>query len=547
MQTRLLSSVGQRAALGLAVLFSEYLALYLALAHRHDGAILAKLPPYWGVTAWYATLLVGAAGALAAAVTILGGAELRSQAGRFRTLLPPIGSWWLALHVASYAGSAGVAMLVFARPQLAAGLAAWLLVAWLSGLGLAVAALCLALFGSSLGVLQRSSRGLLLSALLVTGLACFAALEVLPSWPSLAPLTLVISSALLRLFFADVVVQSEAAIIGLPGFSVTVAPSCSGVEGMALLAMFLAGYLVRFRRDLRFPRALLLVPAGVFLAFLANAARIASLVALGARADPEIAKGGFHSMAGWIFFCVLAVGLVVLAERSRLLLRGEAHPAPYTSRAEDDAVASPMTAYCLPFLVILAVGLVTRAFSASTDMLYPLRVFAAAGALWLLRNHYRSLVRAPSPSAIAIGVLVFALWLLMHPAGGLEATAAMQNEMAALPLAGRVPWLAMRVLGSALVVPIVEELAFRGFLQRRVLGDPFERVPQGRFGMSSLIVSAVTFGVLHPNWLPGTLAGVLFSIATYRRGQLVDAIAAHATANALLCAWVLTFQRWDLW
>jgi membrane protease YdiL (CAAX protease family) len=47
--------------------------------------------------------------------------------------------------------------------------------------------------------------------------------------------------------------------------------------------------------------------------------------------------------------------------------------------------------------------------------------------------------------------------------------------------------------------------------------------------------------------LAGTFAGLAYALAVYRRGRLADAIAAHATTNALLAAWVVGYQRWDLW
>jgi membrane protease YdiL (CAAX protease family) len=54
--------------------------------------------------------------------------------------------------------------------------------------------------------------------------------------------------------------------------------------------------------------------------------------------------------------------------------------------------------------------------------------------------------------------------------------------------------------------------------------------------------------VLHPGrWLAGTLAGMLYAIALYRRGQLVDAVLAHGTTNALLAVYVLTTGSWSLW
>lgn len=55
------------------------------------------------------------------------------------------------------------------------------------------------------------------------------------------------------------------------------------------------------------------------------------------------------------------------------------------------------------------------------------------------------------------------------------------------------------------------------------------------------------FGALHGRWLAGTLAGMAYVLALYRRGAIVDAIAAHATTNALIACVVLAMGRWSLW
>ena len=45
----------------------------------------------------------------------------------------------------------------------------------------------------------------------------------------------------------------------------------------------------------------------------------------------------------------------------------------------------------------------------------------------------------------------------------------------------------------------------------------------------------------------GAVAGALYGVALRRRGEVADAVAAHATTNALLLAFVAATGRWDLW
>ncbi len=43
------------------------------------------------------------------------------------------------------------------------------------------------------------------------------------------------------------------------------------------------------------------------------------------------------------------------------------------------------------------------------------------------------------------------------------------------------------------------------------------------------------------------LAGLAFGLILVRRGRLGEAVAAHATANALIALSVLAADQWQLW
>jgi CAAX prenyl protease-like protein len=69
-----------------------------------------------------------------------------------------------------------------------------------------------------------------------------------------------------------------------------------------------------------------------------------------------------------------------------------------------------------------------------------------------------------------------------------------------------------------------------------------------QFPWVALVVSSTAFGLMHGSrWLAGTAAGAIYAFAFLRRNRLGDAIAAHATTNALLAAWVLLGDNWKFW
>lgn len=104
-------------------------------------------------------------------------------------------------------------------------------------------------------------------------------------------------------------------LVGTPRFLVRVTDACSGMEGAGLMLGFAAAYLWVFRRDCRFPHAFFLVPAGIAVLFVLNAARISALVLLGNAGASHAAITGFHSEAGWIFFLVVALSFAQAARR----------------------------------------------------------------------------------------------------------------------------------------------------------------------------------------------------------------------------------------
>ena len=69
-----------------------------------------------------------------------------------------------------------------------------------------------------------------------------------------------------------------------------------------------------------------------------------------------------------------------------------------------------------------------------------------------------------------------------------------------------------------------------------------------RSGCQECSSSSLAFGIAHGAWwLPGVVAGLAYAVLLRRTGRLGEAIAAHATTNALIAVWVLGLQQWQLW
>jgi exosortase E/protease (VPEID-CTERM system) len=357
-------------------------------------------------------------------------------------------------------------------------------------------------------------------------------------WRSTAAATLAIVDQILRLFDPAPVRDASRYIIGTSKFQVFIAPGCSGYEGIGLSFVFLLVYLWLYRDELRFPRSLLLFPIAAVLVWCLNAVRIAALILIGDRISPSIALGGFHSQAGWLTFNAICLGLAVVTHRSSWFR---------TERAIDSASIrsewNPAAAHLAPLLALVATTMIAAAISSGFDAFYPVRFAAVLIAVWLCRSD-RAIGRIQwSWYAVLIGAAVYAIWIALEPRGGSN----VDPLPAAWPRYAAIGWIAFRVLGSVVTVPIAEELAFRGFLIRRLIDSDFESVPAGKLTPYSLVISSVLFGLLHGRWIAGIAAGGAYALVYRRRGKIGDAILAHAVSNALIAAQVLLVGDWRLW
>ena len=360
---------------------------------------------------------------------------------------------------------------------------------------------------------------------------------------------------LLGLFRSDLLSDPATSVIGTQNFTVQIAGRCSGIEGIALMFCLTVGWIVYSRRELRLWRAWMLVPIALVLIWSLNMVRIASLIAIGDAGYPEVADNGFHSEAGWIMFSLIALAFLFLVNglkwfsRSGVALVDNENARP---SAKDRLLAADNVAavYLLPLLAILAAGFIAGAASAGFEWLYGLRLLAAGGVLYLYRREYRRMDWHFEWLGPVAGVFVFALWILAafwmeRPAGE---HAGVAKGLASLGTVQRMVWITLRVVAATVTVPLAEELAFHGYVARRIIAADVETVRYSRLTLVSILGSAAAFGVLHGRmWLAGMAAGVVFGLVAKIRGRLGDAVIAHAIANGLISVWVLTRGDYSLW
>ena len=139
---------------------------------------------------------------------------------------------------------------------------------------------------------------------------------------------------------------------------------------------------------------------------------------------------------------------------------------------------------------------------------------------------------SPLLGGILVGLAVFVIWILPEQfdiplyrrfciigEGGTQAVAEASEAM-----------IAVRLVGSAFVISVAEELFFRKWL----------------IGFAGFWPMVALFAVEHDRWLVGAIAGVAYGWLYLRKG-LGAAIIAHATTNLVLGLWVIRSGQWQFW
>jgi CAAX prenyl protease-like protein len=179
--------------------------------------------------------------------------------------------------------------------------------------------------------------------------------------------------------------------------------------------------------------------------------------------------------------------------------------------------------------------------------------------LWAVRKQIAELQWRLSWEAVSLGLLGFFLWIGLD---SLLVRLGLPNSSPKMTLPGAawnphvhfgegslLAWtfITVRILGSTLLVPPLEEIFYRSFLYRYLVRTDFQSLPLGTFLWMPFIVTSVIFGLEHREWLAGILCGFLYQGLVCWKKRIGDAVTAHAITNFLLGVWVVWKGEWNYW
>ncbi len=337
-------------------------------------------------------------------------------------------------------------------------------------------------------------------------------------------------------------VGNELYSINVDGFYALISPGCSGFEGMGMVGAMIGIFLYFERETLRLPQALLVIPLSIACSFLMNIVRLFLLFFIGSQFSAEFALNGFHSQIGWVFAAMQIFGWVYLVRRFSFF------------SAEKVAIhsvhESASARMLLPLCCTALAGLLTGFFHYDFDFFYPLRtIFVLAVVWWAIKGKWRETFRFDMLS-VGVGLMSFGFWIFAFENftdESIRHDQVIPTALATLPAWVANLWLGFRILGSALVVPIVEELAFRGYLMRRFCSDEIDRVSFQFVRPVAIIASSALFGFGHDMWIAAALVGVMYALIAKVQNELSGSVAAHSLTNALVAVYVLSTGSWGLW
>lgn len=185
--------------------------------------------------------------------------------------------------------------------------------------------------------------------------------------------------------------------------------------------------------------------------------------------------------------------------------------------------------------------------------LYPLQTLVCAWWLWHVRKEMTwDWALKPCLLAIPFGLLGIGLWMIPYFAGWIPDEG---NGFMPEKVFGAGSWLtlaeyAMRFARAAVVVPLVEELFWRGFLMRWCVNRDFpQNVAIGTHSWLGYAVTTLAFMLIHnpADWGGAFLYGSLTYFLVVKTKRITPAIVMHAVANGTMGICAVCFNLPHLW
>jgi CAAX prenyl protease-like protein len=232
---------------------------------------------------------------------------------------------------------------------------------------------------------------------------------------------------------------------------------------------------------------------------------------------------------------------------------------------------APFAVFMLFTALVPAVAIKNSALpwwrSAPEHWIYPLQTIVCGALLIFLWKNYSFKPTRGFVLATVLGVVSIVIWIL--PAHLFHAWKA--NEIQSIPLLGfaarsegfdptifehdRFAYplvIIMRFIRMIIVVPLVEEILWRGWLMRWLVSNdekPFTSVQTGTHTWKAFVITTACVVIVHQpeDYLGALIFGSLMYFLCVRTKSLAACVWMHAVANLVLGIYVLKTRQWGFW
>lgn len=250
--------------------------------------------------------------------------------------------------------------------------------------------------------------------------------------------------------------------------------------------------------------------------------------------------------------------------------------------SKESSAWHPLAAFVLPFVVFAIATSIESVESLKTwyPTLYGIKTVAILGVLWWGRHFYPIWSTKGLGIGIVFGLVGGVAWIVL-------CTWNLENSLLPALLATLSEWLNMpsltdwikpgsrvgfnpfaelspatawiftliRLVGLVIVVPIMEELFWRGFLNRGLINDDWrdifnenwQTIPWGKVTPFSCLIVTLCFVAVHAEWTAALVWGLGIMWVYWYTRNLWACVVAHAASNAVLGYYILAHQQWHLW
>lgn len=105
----------------------------------------------------------------------------------------------------------------------------------------------------------------------------------------------------------------------------------------------------------------------------------------------------------------------------------------------------------------------------------------------------------------------------------------------------------IHMFGTTVIIAIIEEYFYRGFLYRWMQGSPFFKLDAGKMNWPMLLLISVFFSVSHFEVGAAVVCGLCYGLLYIKTRDIWAPIIAHGTTNFVLGWYVVQFGQYQFW